>query len=143
MNDLQKIKILVEREFKIEDIATKKRHYEFSIARWFYCKLAREHTDMTTKSIGKYIDRDHSTVVYALKTLPFELQYNKELQTKYESLEIIVMSEINKQTVEEIDDQIEVLKGRILKLETKKQKLIYEFTDSKFKNQKNEQVFWS
>lgn len=143
MNDLQKIKFLVEKEFKIEDISTEKRNYQFSVARWFYCKLAREHTDMTTKKIGEQINRDHSTVVYALKNIPFELQYNKDLQTKYDSLEIIVMSEINKQTVEDIDNQIEILKSRILKLETKKQKLSYEFTNSKFKDQKNEQIFWS
>ena len=141
--ELLKIKSIVEEYTEIEDISIKERTHELSMARWLYCKLCREYTPATMSAIGKTINRDHSTVVHALKSLDFEFAYNKDLQTKYDDLSIIVMLTIKTFTIEDIDKKISDLQNTLSKLKIQRKKIIDESTYTEFENQKDVQIFWS
>ena len=142
-NDLLFIKRTVENVTGIEDLATRNRAYEVTMARWLYIKIARENTKHSLKSIGNVIDRDHATVLHGTRNVDFELSYNSDLQTKYDKALIISLSKLNTQNIEQIDQRISELKSELFKLEVKRKSILDEFIDAKQQDQKNEQVFWS
>ena len=113
------------------------------MARWLYCKLCREYTNATMSAIGKIINRDHSTVVHAIKSLEFEFAYNKDLQTKYDDLSIIVVSKIKMFSLDEIEKLINDFTNKLNMLKLQRKKIINESTYSEFQDQKDVQVFWS
>lgn len=142
--ELAVIKQEVEKFLNIEDIASKSRTYEYAMARWLYIKLAKDFTNYSTMIIGSAIKRDHSTVVHALDALNFELSYNKDLQTKYDELLIILADALHNNTLQVLETKITKLKTKLASLEAIKTKLSYDNpTHSEFKNQSYEQVFWS
>jgi DNA-binding transcriptional MerR regulator len=142
-NDLLFIKRTVENVTGIEDIATKSRKFDESMARWIYIKIARENTTSPLKAIGEVINRDHTTVLHGVKNIDFELSYNSDLQTKYDRALIISLSKLNTQNIEQIDQRISELKSELFKLEVKRKSILNEFIDAKQQNQKDGQVFWS
>jgi len=142
-NDLLFIKKCVENVTGVEDISSKTRTYEVSTARWLYIKISRENTKHSLKSIGKIINRDHSTVLHGVNNVDFELSFNKDLQNKYEAALIICMNKLNTQSVEQIDQRISELKSELLKLQVKRESILNEFIDAKQQDQKDVQVFWS
>jgi len=142
-NDLLFVKRAVENVTGVEDLATKSRTFDISMARWIYIKIARENTTSPLKAIGEIINRDHTTVLHGLKNIDFELSYNSDLQTKYDKALIISLSKLNTQNIEQIDKRISELKSELLRLEVKRKSILDEFVNAKQQNQKNEQVFWS
>jgi len=142
-NDLLFIKKTVENVTGIEDLATRNRAHEVTMARWLYIKIARENTKHSLKSIGNIIDRDHATVLHGTKNIDFELSYNSDLQIKYDRALIISLSKLNTQNIEQVDQRISELKSELLKLEIKRKSILNEFTDAKQQDQKDVQVFWS
>ena len=141
---LQLIKNETEKITGIEDISSKTRTRELVFARHIYIKAAREFTDYPTIMIGAAINRDHSTVVHALSNMEFDFKYDKDLQTKYDQLAIILTNKLNINAVENLDKQIKRLQDQLHALQKRKQTLInYESTNTEFENQKNVQVFWS
>jgi len=141
--ELLKIKSIVEEYTEIEDIGIKERTHELSMARWLYCKLCREYTPATMSAIGKTINRDHSTVVHAVKSLEFEFAYNKDLQTKYDDLSIIVVSKIKTFSLDEIEKLIVNFTNKLNILKLQRNKLLNESTYAELEDQKDVQVFWS
>jgi len=142
-NDLLFVKRVVEDVTGVEDLATKTRTFDVSMARWIYIKIARENTTSPLKAIGEVINRDHTTVLHGLKNIDFELSYNSDLQTKYDRALIISLSKLNTQNIEQIDQRISELKSELLRLEVKRKSILDEFVNAKQQDQKNEQVFWS
>ena len=142
-NDLLFVKRAVENVTGVEDLATKSRTFDISMARWIYIKIARENTTSPLKAIGEIINRDHTTVLHGLKNIDFELSYNSDLQTKYDKALIISLSKLNTQNIEQIDKRISELKSELLRLEVKRKSILDEFVNAKQQDQKNEQVFWS
>jgi hypothetical protein len=142
-NDLLFVKKVVEDVTGVEDISTKTRTFDVSMARWIYIKIARENTTSPLKAIGEVINRDHTTVLHGLKNIDFELSYNSDLQTKYDRALIISLSKLNTQNIEQIDQRISELKSELLRLEVKRKSILDEFINAKQQDQKNEQVFWS
>jgi hypothetical protein len=141
---LQLIKNETEKITGIEDIGSKTRTRELVFARHIYIKAAREFTDYPTIMIGAAINRDHSTVVHALSSMEFDFKYDKDLQTKYDQLAIILTNKLNINAIENLDAQINRLQDQLNTLQKRKQTLInYESTNTEFENQKNVQVFWS
>lgn len=141
--ELLKIKKAVEEYTGIEDIGVKDRSHDIAMARWLYCKLCREHTNGTMSAIGKLINRDHSTVVHAVKSLEFEFLYNKDLQTKYDDLSIIVVSKIKMFSLDEIERLIIDFTNKLQMLKLQRNKLLNESTYTELENQKDVQIFWS
>ena len=75
------IRDLVESEFRI-DISTESRKREFVYARNIYFKLSRDFTCESYDSIGRNINRNHSTVLHGEKVcedviLRFEPKYKE------------------------------------------------------------------
>jgi hypothetical protein len=51
----------------IKEITSKSRKREFVEARQIYCKRAKETTSKSLRAIGKLVNVDHATVLYAIK----------------------------------------------------------------------------
>lgn len=64
----------------IQDIYSKKQNAEITEMRQMAMYIVRELTGMSTKSIGKEFNRDHSTVVYSLEK--FSKKYNEDSKIK-------------------------------------------------------------
>ncbi len=75
---LDKIISTVARYFNVtaQDICSKKQSNDASTARHYAIYVAREVTDLTLKTIGKYLGRDHSTASISFKKIESELKKN-------------------------------------------------------------------
>lgn len=75
---LDKIISTVARYFNVtaQDICSKKQSNDASTARHYAIYVAREVTDLTLKTIGKYLGRDHSTASISFKKIEAELKKN-------------------------------------------------------------------
>ena len=54
-------------DIKISDIKSQRRGRNISWTRQVFCYLAREHTDKSLPQIGNFVNRDHTTVMHAIK----------------------------------------------------------------------------
>ena len=61
-----------------EKVFGKDRHRDIMAARHLFCYMAKLHTDCTLMNIGKYINRDHTTVINSIKVV------NDMIDTNYE-----------------------------------------------------------
>ena len=55
-------------EVKEDQIKSKRRTEPVAYARMAYMQLARELTDETTTSIARFVNKDHTSVSYAVNT---------------------------------------------------------------------------
>ena len=60
----------------------------------------REYSNMSLKSIGKIISRDHATVLHAQKVHKNNYMFNKTYREIYDSISCVISEKINKQTEE-------------------------------------------
>jgi hypothetical protein len=128
----------------IEDISSKTRSREYVFARYLYIRAAREFTDYAMSAIGGGINRDHATVMHSLVNLQWDFDHNKDLQTKYDELAIILTNKLNINAVNTLDEQIAKLQDQLYSLQKRRQILInYESSDTKLQDKENVQVFWS
>ncbi len=89
-NELKRIKNFVER-YSEYDISAKLRDTEAVRFRTLYIKIATETTECTLKQIGKVINRDHTTVLYARATLFDELMTVKRFVNIYNQYKMNVL----------------------------------------------------
>jgi hypothetical protein len=121
MEELIFIKDKVEEKIGV-NISSKLRDFRSTTARWLYFRLARQYTSHSLSKIGQVVNRDHSTVVYGLKKIKDEFQWNDELQTEYDTLSIICRKHFVFTSVEDIDKSIKFMHRELIKLyELKKQ----------------------
>ena len=66
MDDLRAIKGIVDNYYNC-DISKNTRRQDYIVARAVYYRLCRKFTNKSTTMIGRFIRRDHATVLYALK----------------------------------------------------------------------------
>jgi len=78
---MEKLKEIVSKVFET-DIMMKKRTRNNVEARMIYAKILRDELN-TFASIGKSINKDHSTMVYYSKEVKHLLEQSKELYNKY------------------------------------------------------------
>jgi len=90
--ELKRIKNFVEK-YSEYDISAKLRDTEAVRFRTLYIKLATETTECTLSQIGKVIKRDHSTVLYARKTLFDELMTIKRFVNIYNQYKMNVLGQ--------------------------------------------------
>lgn len=115
MYELEFIKEKVENETGLK-LETKSRDLDSSIARWLYFKIAKLNTGYSLNKIGSLVNRNHSTVVYGLKNVDYELNTSKALQYKYNMLDTICKAHLNYKKVSDIDEAVELLNLEIKKL---------------------------
>lgn len=80
------IKNLVESEFNLQ-LKRKTRRREYIEARAMYYMLLREKGRMTVSSISKTLDKNHATILHALKNLHNWMTYDTNIKSIYDSLE--------------------------------------------------------
>ncbi len=85
---IKTIKDMVCSHFQIshEEIRSKSRKKAISWPRQIAMYLAREYTDSTLESIGREFNRDHATVVHAIKKMKKHLVQNGRLRNQVEFL---------------------------------------------------------
>jgi len=79
------IRNLVEKHFNI-DISNKSRKFEYVFARACYYKICRDFGGYTYIKIAKTLNKNHATVLHALKELEFMAKHDKYFLKKYNSL---------------------------------------------------------
>lgn len=70
-----------------EDFFSKKRSREIVQARQVSMYLCKKHTNLSLKSIGEALMRDHATVVHAIKTVSNLLETDRGLSAHVEQIE--------------------------------------------------------
>lgn len=80
------IKNLVESEFNLQ-LIRKTRRREYVEARAMYYMLLREKGRMTLSAISKTLDKDHATVLHAIKSLGNWMSYDTNMKSIYANLE--------------------------------------------------------
>ena len=80
------IKNLVESEFNLQ-LIRKTRRREYVEARAMYYMLLREKGRMTLSDIAKTLDKDHATVLHAIKSLRNWMSYDTNMKSIYANLE--------------------------------------------------------
>ena len=79
--------------YKVESrhIFSKKRDRPYARPRQIICYIAKFHIpDVTMKGIGRYLGRDHSTVIHSVRSVADEMSYNKRFEMEVnEIIEIL------------------------------------------------------
>ena len=121
MNKLKEILEFVIRE-TTEDITSKSREQAVTDARAIYFKLVREHTNFSFKAIGESLNKNHATVIHAVKNVfPAAVVNNRSCKRAYNKFNNIANG-ISEKEVNLIND----LKLEIRRLKTEKQFTINE-----------------
>jgi chromosomal replication initiator protein len=82
------IRNLVCQYFKVEPhmLESKSRKKIYSYPRNVYVYLCRQHTGMTVEDIGKTLNRNHSTVLYASEVIEHKMKVDKKVRNQVEFL---------------------------------------------------------
>jgi chromosomal replication initiator protein len=82
------IRNLVCQYFKVEPqmLESKSRKKIHSYPRNVYVYLCRQHTGMTVEDIGKTLNRNHSTVLYASEVIEHKMKVDKKVRNQVEFL---------------------------------------------------------
>lgn len=65
------------------DVASKSRKYQYIVARTVAYKILRDELKMTFKEIGRYFNKNHASVLCALKNYESLSAYDKSIQDDY------------------------------------------------------------
>jgi len=82
---LEDIKKIVE-EVTLQDIGRNSREAEVVLARNIYFYLARDRTKFSLARIGKYVNRNHASVLHGIKTLEGWMSYDTEVVSLFTSV---------------------------------------------------------
>ncbi len=82
------VKNIVCQYFKVEPeiLRSKSRKKIHAYPRNIYVYLCRHHTDMTVEDIGRTLDRNHSTVLYASEVIEHKMKVDKKVRIQVEFL---------------------------------------------------------
>ena len=104
------------------DIDNPVRKRAFVEARAIYYKLLREYTSLSLSEIGKYVKKDHTTVIHGIKNLNDWCDVDIGLKNKY--LNIRSALDVIKENVKIDNADVEKIVDRYIKLKQKASKLI-------------------
>ena len=84
----EQIQNLVCRYFKVDpaEMQSKSRKKIHSYPRSVYVYLCRQHTGMTVEEIGRSLNRNHSTILYASEVIAHKLKIDKKVKNQVEFL---------------------------------------------------------
>ena len=71
------------------DVVIRTRQVEYVQARMIFYKFARENKQ-TLQAIGKFLERDHATVMHSLKKFEQDVNYNSAFRAKYNAVRDIL-----------------------------------------------------
>ena len=79
---MKNIRHVIEKFYKL-DISTKTRKLKYVYARAIYFELCYNYTKHTYSQIAKTLDMNHSTVLHSIKSFPYMLRHDKQLNSEY------------------------------------------------------------
>lgn len=87
---MEYIRQIVSEHFKlsIEDMSSRKRSHNIALPRQIAMYLCRKIMDVPLPAVGKFFDRDHSTVIHSCNKITNELEFDEKLKLIVEDLEI-------------------------------------------------------
>ena len=71
------------------DVVLRTRQVEYVQARMIFYKFARENKQ-TLQAIGKFLKRDHATVMHSLKKFEQDVQYDSAFRAKYNAVRDVI-----------------------------------------------------
>jgi len=85
---MEEVKNVVCRYFKVEPeiLESKSRKKVHAYPRNIYVYLCRHHTDVTVEDIGRSLNRNHSTILYASEVIEHKMKVDKKLRNQVEFL---------------------------------------------------------
>ena len=88
-NQIKKLIQITSEVFEIEDIYSTSRQTHFVFARAIIFYLMRNNLFMTYVKIAKVFNKNHATIMHAVKQLPYMLKYDQDLQQKYNNIKLM------------------------------------------------------
>ncbi len=82
MTNLNTIKKTIEELYEL-NLSEKCQKRNYIEARGLFCKIAKEHGHVTLTKIGKFINKNHATVIHSINTMNDYLQFEEDLRFKY------------------------------------------------------------
>ena len=99
MQDLIQIKAVVESEFNNINISVKCRERKFCDAVKIYSYIADRKTKLNRKTIGAFINRNHSTITVAIQRCDVLMQVDKDFKDKVAFCMVKCATILNESTV--------------------------------------------
>jgi hypothetical protein len=88
--------IICEKEALTSDTITSEIRFASVVeARHLFCYLMRKHTSYTTPEIGSFINRDHTSVLYACKSISNRIDTDKSFRIKVDLYNLLVGEFLN------------------------------------------------
>ena len=91
-----------------DDVKGRSRKRDYVIARHIYCFVAHFYYKYHLTSIGRILDRDHSSVIHAIKAVCNEYETNTEFKKTFERICYAINYEFGatlKQTIHEYNNR--------------------------------------
>jgi|TARA_R100000278_G_C5473180_1_gene165268 hypothetical protein len=82
MTNLNIIKQKIDELYEL-NLAKKCQKRNYLEARGIFCKIAKEQANVTLIKIGEFINKNHATVIHAIKTTNNYLEFEEDLRLKY------------------------------------------------------------
>ncbi len=92
MKDIMKA---VEKEYKI-NISVSSRSADYVEARAIYYELCRRYLGTKYAELSKSVNRNHATVLHALKEFPYMMRYSEGMKLKYYKIREVLDAKYNK-----------------------------------------------
>lgn len=77
------------------DLEGADRHWEIVWPRWVAIALVRRHTALSSSKIGTIFNRDHASILHAVKSLENHIQTNAGAKASFDRLDSICRSEFS------------------------------------------------
>jgi hypothetical protein len=138
----------INKEFKVDLFKTRNiRSREIVILRFFYFKLARNMTDFSLTTIGNELKKKHGCVINGIKKFDYLILIYPDYVVKFNNIEI-KLKYIKDKNINNIVDDVSVLKIELKKEKYKNSILEYEYKKIKkenraFDNKVNKDILFS
>ena len=67
-------------------LLSKSRHQAIREARQVFAHLMRKHTDLSLSDIGRFVNRDHTTIIHACKVVESDMDGNVRYKKRYDRI---------------------------------------------------------
>jgi chromosomal replication initiation ATPase DnaA len=119
LNQISRIKTFIEQEMNLVDMFKKTRRREYVDSRRIFFCILRNKFLLTYHAIGEISERDHATIIYAIKTFENIIKIDRSLNSIYQKTleEVEFITSVPKLTrKEEILNKIKKLNQELLSL---------------------------
>jgi hypothetical protein len=95
---MKKVRAIIEKFYGI-DISVKCRKRTYVYPRYIYYYICYNDLKMTYYAIAKSLDKNHASVLYGVKELPYIMKYDKKVSQDYQFIRILTQQKHSKMGV--------------------------------------------